>query len=242
MPNGSRTRTAGSGDPNDAAADSFYQFFEGWLVRQEHFLDELISVEQHCHESREEDLKDLINRVLFHYEQYYEEKSRIAQRNIFLVFSPYWFTPLESSFLWIAGFKPALAFRVINESVNDLSGEQSQRISRLIEETKVSERMMNDELARIHESIASPPLLDLARRKGRMDDVNEAGDQSAIETLGSTLESLVARADLLRTDTVSKLVEILNPVQNVKFLTAVTQLYLRIRNLGQRHGQSRRSK
>ncbi|KDP24433.1 hypothetical protein JCGZ_24997 [Jatropha curcas] len=230
MPHGSGK---GRGDAN---AGSFEEFFEGWLVRQEHYLDELLSVEQHYHESRDEDLKDLIARVLSHYEQYYEEKSRMAQRNVFLVFSPPWFTPFQRTLLWIAGFKPALTFQIVNGSVNDLSEDQSQRMSRLNEETTASERILTDELARIHESVASPPLLDLARRQGR--GRWEEDEVSYKSTIGSAMESLVATADLLRTNTVTKVVEILNPVQNVKFLSAATQLHLRIRNLGlqrQRH-------
>ncbi|EEF30274.1 protein RESPONSE TO ABA AND SALT 1 [Ricinus communis] len=212
-------------------AQSFVSFFEGWLVRQEHYLDELLSVQQHCHESTEEDLKELVSRILSHYEQYYEEKSRLVQGNVFLVFSPPWFSSLEQSFFWIAGFKPSLAFRVLSNSVNDLSEDQNSEVGRLEKETKVNERLLADEFAKIQESLASPPLLQEARLQGRAGEDGRVSDRLAVGSLRSRLEAVVAKADLLRTNTVVKVMEILNSVQKVNFLTAVTRLQLRIRNM-----------
>ncbi|KAM2566894.1 hypothetical protein TB1_009339 [Malus domestica] len=95
------------------ASNTFEAFYEGWLVRQEHFLDELLSAQQTIDEARDEDLRDLVSRVLFHYQQYYDEKSRLGQRDVLLVFSPTWYTSYERSLLWIAGYKLAK----IHESV-----------------------------------------------------------------------------------------------------------------------------
>jgi hypothetical protein len=69
MPNGLGTR-------RHTNAGSFEAFLEGWLVRQEHYLDELLSTQQHCHKMRDEDLKELISRILAHY------ISRILRRKI----------------------------------------------------------------------------------------------------------------------------------------------------------------
>ncbi|XVF08293.1 hypothetical protein REPUB_Repub06bG0214200 [Reevesia pubescens] len=213
-------------------AGSFNTFFEGWLVRQEHYLDELLSVQQRCHESQEDDLKDLITRVLSHYQQYFEEKSRVGQHNIFLVFSPTWLSSFERATLWIAGFKPRFALKLVCNSVQDLSPEQNERIKRLIEETRYEERVLNDELARVQESIAAPPLVEIARKRARLMNVEIAGEEAALVTLRKAVEELVAGADLLRMTTATKVVEILNPVQNVKFLTDATQLLVKLRNWG----------
>ena len=64
-------------------------------------------MKENIHQTRLDDLRDLT-----HYQHYYEEKSRLAQYDIFVLFSPPWFSALERTFLWIAGFKPRLAFRV----------------------------------------------------------------------------------------------------------------------------------
>ncbi|KAJ0088587.1 hypothetical protein Patl1_31358 [Pistacia atlantica] len=214
-------------------AVSFENFFQGWLVRQEHYLEELLSAKDDCHD----DLKDLINRVLAHYHQYYEEKSRLARSNIFLLFSPTWFTAFEQTFFWIAGFKPTLAFALVNDAIT-LTQEQNQRINSLKGEIRMEEKILNDELAKIQESVAAPPIMELARRWGSSVDGGITEEQEVMQSLRSALESLVASADLLRTTTARKVVEILNPVQNVRFLAAATQLQLRIRSWGlQREGE-----
>ncbi|KAE9445385.1 hypothetical protein C3L33_22718, partial [Rhododendron williamsianum] len=113
---------------NNAVA-AFESFFQGWLVRQEHYLDQLLSSQQTSRQSRDSDLRELISRVLSHYQQYYEEKSKLANCNVFLVFSPPWFTPFERTFFWIAGFKPGLAFQVVGDTVgDDLTEDQKRRI------------------------------------------------------------------------------------------------------------------
>ncbi|GMJ03235.1 hypothetical protein like AT1G58330 [Hibiscus trionum] len=210
---------------------SFNAFFEGWLVRHEHYLEELLSV-QHRDGSQEDDLKELISRVLSHYQQYFEEKSRLAQRDVFLVFSPTWFTSFECASLWISGFKPGFALRLVRDSVHDLSQDQSERLRRLTEETRVEERVLNDELARVQETLAAPPLLEMVRKRARR--MNEGGGEeaAALATLKKALEEVVAGADLLRMNTTLKVAEILKPEQNVRFLTAATQFFLELRNLG----------
>ncbi|XP_041027079.1 protein ZW2-like [Juglans microcarpa x Juglans regia] len=211
---------------------SFEAFLEGWLVRQEHYLDELLSARQHCHEIRDEDLKDLVCRILAHYQEYYEEKSMVAQMDVFLVFSPTWFTSFERTFLWIAGFKPGLAFRLISNSVDDLSEDQHQRMNRLMEETKVEERALNHELAKIQERVAAPPLLEILRRGRRSIDGEIREEDNVFAAWRSALDSVVANADALRTNTAVKVVEILSPAQSVRFLAAVSELQLRIRSWG----------
>ncbi|GMN40356.1 hypothetical protein TIFTF001_009584 [Ficus carica] len=222
-----------SGATSGDNAGSFERFLEGWLVRQEHYLDELLSSPS---DSSDDDLRDLVSRVLAHYQQYFEEKSKIAQRNIFLVLSPTWFTSLERAFLWIAGFKPGLAFQLIADSIDDLTDDQRRRVGRLVQETRSEERSLNDELAKIQESVAAPPLLLIARRAGRPVYGEIAEEDTAIESLKTALEVVVTSADSLRISTALKAMEVLRPVQNVKFLVAAAQLQLRLRTWGLERG------
>ncbi|CAM8971506.1 unnamed protein product [Rhodiola kirilowii] len=211
--------------PQQPYHNSFETFLEGWLVRQEHYLDELLSVERCCGDSSDDDLRDLIERVLSHYNQYYEHKSIAANHDVFRLFAPSYFSPLEQSFLWIAGFKPVSALKLATSAVEDLSEEQRLKLQRLIEETRVEERGLADDLAKIQESVAAPPILETVRSFGR-DSVE------AIETVRARLESVVGNADSLRTGTAAKVAEILSPVQNVRFFTAVTKLQVNVRNWG----------
>ncbi|KAG5553123.1 hypothetical protein RHGRI_011103 [Rhododendron griersonianum] len=162
---------------NNAVA-AFESFFQGWLVQQEHYLDQLLSSQQTSHQSHDSDLRELISQVLSHYQQYYEEKSKLANCDVFLVFSPPWFTPFERTFFWIAGFKPGLAFQVVGNTV------------------------------------------------GRCRQNNR--------TMG--------RADLLQTRMAEKVVGVLSPVQDFRFLAVATQLQQRIRVWGlQKQGERRGS-
>ncbi|KAK7395095.1 hypothetical protein VNO78_15637 [Psophocarpus tetragonolobus] len=218
----------------DAIAASFEAFVQGWMMRQRGFLDELLSAQQHYQEMQDADIRQLINRVICHYGQYFEEKSKIAHHNILLVFSPPWFSSLERTFLWVGGFKPGVAFQVVNTALEDLSEEQRVRLSQLNQETKVKERALNDELAKLHESVAAPPLVNMARSHGRecFSRSFMAEENSVPSTFKETLENLVANADALRTNTSLKILQILRHAQIITFLVAVAELQIRVRSWG----------
>ncbi|CDP06468.1 unnamed protein product [Coffea canephora] len=221
-------------------AGSFQAFFEDWLVRQQRFLDELLSAQESSSTtSRIDDtdvVGDLIARVLAHYQEYYDEKSRMAHRNVFLAFSPTWFTPLERTFLWIAGFKPGLVCRLALGSLDDLTEDQIHRINGLSRETNWQEKLLDQKMAKIQESVASPPLVDLARSEGMQiqsatgSDIDDVDNQ--IEPLKSAMQNILRDADGLRTRTAETMAGILSPLQNVRFLSAAARLQFRIRMLG----------
>ncbi|CAI9263653.1 unnamed protein product [Lactuca saligna] len=216
----------------DTNVKEFENFFQGWLVRQEHYLEDLRSAMQTC-DASDDDLRDLIARVLAHYLQYFEEKSRIANHDVSLVFSPPWFSSFERSFFWIAGFNLGLTFRVVDLSVEDMNKEQVEMMERLKAETKAEERELENELAMIQESVAAPPIVEVARRgENWLADGKYDKMESAFETLKEQLEVVVANADMLRSRVAERVVEILTPVQNVRFLAAVTDLQLKIRTRG----------
>lgn len=148
------------------SAGSFEPFLQGWLRRQEEFLNELTTAQNTLDESSQNVMRHLISRVLAHYQEYFEEKSRMSHRNVFYMFSPAWFTPIEKSFLWIARFKPGLAFSLVMNSVNDLSENQVERLNRLRFETRVEEKDLMDKLAKIQESVAALPLMGLTQQLG----------------------------------------------------------------------------
>ncbi|KAM7260348.1 hypothetical protein ACFE04_016089 [Oxalis oulophora] len=212
-------------------AAEFETFLEGWLMRQQQYLDELLLTTHNTEDEHEHE--DLINRVLSHYLQYYDAKLRVSQHNIFLVFSPHWFNSLECSLLWIAGFRPLLAFRLVSVAVQDLSAEQRQRINTLQDKTRLEMRILSDELARIHETIAAPPFYEVARRyHARRIDCERIGADEAMETMRTQLEVVVANADLLRITTAREVVGILNKRQCIKFLTSIAQFQIRLRSWG----------
>ncbi|KOM37514.1 hypothetical protein LR48_Vigan03g089600 [Vigna angularis] len=218
----------------DVNAASFEAFLQGWMVRQKAFLDELHSAHQQHQEGRGADVRPLIDRVISHYGQYFEEKSKIAHHDVFLIFSPPWFSSLEQSFLWVGGFKPGVAFQVVNTALGDLTQDQKEKLTELKQETKVKERTLNDDLAKLQESVADPPLVGLARSQGRLCFSGSfVTDQGSVpNTFKEKLENLVANADALRTDTALNILKILRPAQIVKFMASAAELQIKVRSWG----------
>lgn len=130
-------------------SQAFEAFFERWMIRQEHHLQQLIlaieggAAEQRCN--------DLVNQIIAHYASYFEAKAKIVQENVFLVLTPTWFSSFERAYLWIGGFKPGLAFRLLANSVLDLTDDQSRRIDGLTAEIRREEKEVMDEFNRVQE-------------------------------------------------------------------------------------------
>lgn len=224
---------------SSSGGGAFEEYYQGWISRQEQFLDELVAARDSSSEFHDNDFRDLINRVRSHYEEYFAEKSRMANTNVFRMFSPTWFTPFERSFLWIGGYKPGLACRLATTgaaATEDLTEEQTEIIRQISNETKRHERALDDEMAKIQENVAAPPLMDLARSVGQHPqpfhhrEIEEV--DTMIESLKSSMINILSDADRLRTRTVERLVEILSPVQTVCFFAAAAELVIRIRNIG----------
>lgn len=209
--------------------ENFEAFFNGWLNRQENFLQQLA---QALSSQEIERLGSLILEVLSHYEEYLEEKSRAAKEDVFPFFSPPWLSSFEKTFLWVGGFKPFLLFKILANSVTDLTREQEETVERVKYETKKEERELTEAMATIQESVATPPLLNLVRRFGKLVDGEALDLQSAMETLKLGLLRILERADRLRGSTAKKVVEILSPGQTVKFLAAAAEFQLGVRKLG----------
>ncbi|KAI3852087.1 hypothetical protein MKW98_020086 [Papaver atlanticum] len=213
----------------------FETFFTGWLIRQKNYLDQLMSAGKNFQNISEMELRSLVFQILTHYQQYYTAKVTAARKDVFVMFAPPWFSSYELTYLWITGFKPSLAFKILDKSVvnqDKLSDEQLEALCRLRVQTKAAERVLNNEMARVQESLALPPLVALRiNPAGRRVDGGETVD-AAMQTVTKEMEILVESADFLRITTAMKIVEILSPVQSVRFLAAATQLQVNIRMLG----------
>ncbi|CAM8949334.1 unnamed protein product [Rhodiola kirilowii] len=219
---------------------TFEAFFSEWLIRQETFLDELRNSmhqtinnpngQAAAEEEEEEARSDLVARVFAHYLEYFNAKSRVAQAdNILLVFSPTWFTPFEKTFLWIAGFKPGLAFHLVKTFVLDLNDDQRLKIEQARKESRLEERDLMEELTRIQETIAAPPIYEMARRAATAVD---GGVESALDSLKIAMEELLECADFLRLKTLMSIMEILRSSQNVMFFAALARFQLQVRRWG----------
>uniref|UniRef100_A0A7N0TPD1 DOG1 domain-containing protein n=1 Tax=Kalanchoe fedtschenkoi TaxID=63787 RepID=A0A7N0TPD1_KALFE len=217
--------------------ESMHGFYRDWIGRQEAVLHELQRSAANPNsdggdEGAEARLGELVERVTEHYNEYYNAKSRVAYDNVFLVFSPTWLTPFERSFLWVAGFKPGLAFQIVDKFVTDLSEEQRGRIEEVREMTKEEEKALADELARIQETVAAPPVVELARRAATAVDGELINLEAALGSVRHAMETLVECADFVRFRTVMRILSVLKAAQSVRFFTALIQFQVQIRRWG----------
>ncbi|PIA32296.1 hypothetical protein AQUCO_04500118v1 [Aquilegia coerulea] len=200
-----------NGNPSSV---TFMNFFEDWMNRKRFILNDLLSARGRL---SQDGYRRLVTRMMSHYQRYYEEKSRATRIDVFVMFSPRWFSTYEQTFLWIAGFKPGIPFRILNRTVTDLSGEQLRRINILKAETRVREKELSNELAKVQEGVATSYLMEIA---------------GGLVTGGMS-------ADILRMTIVREIVEILSPAQSIDFLVAAAQLHIRIRAMGLEKDASR---
>ncbi|KAK2660033.1 hypothetical protein Ddye_006566 [Dipteronia dyeriana] len=213
---------------------NFETFFNGWLIHQQNFHDQLLqalSPENINHNDEEQQYQALIDQVMYHYQQYYQEKSIAARQDVLVFFSPPWFTAFERTFFWVGGFKPTFVFKLLDDSsVEDLTEEQEREVQQIKRETRREERELDDTMAKIQETLASPPLLSLMRRFGDHCQLSEL-DSAETQLLTAMLVALES-ADALRGKVARGVVEILSPIQTVKVLAAAAQLHLKARRCG----------
>ncbi|XP_065880382.1 protein ZW2-like [Euphorbia lathyris] len=219
-----------------------YETFSNWLNRQKTLLQQLlhaISPENPYNTAQQH--SNLIDLVLSHYTLYYQEKGIAAREDPFLFLNPPWLTSFERTLLWLGDFKPSIIFRLVNSSVTDLTAEQSERIEQLKAVTRREERQLTERMAGIQESLASAPIYSLARRSHRLIDGEISWMEEAVEALKAAMLAILENADVLRRSTAANVVEILSPIQAIRFLAAGVNFQLEIRRWGQQRDWERAS-
>ncbi|KAM0011079.1 putative transcription factor TGA like domain-containing protein [Helianthus debilis subsp. tardiflorus] len=208
---------------------TFADFFERWEGQHRIYLDKLLQVA--ASESDDDaERESLVQQVLTHYQEYYDEKSIAAESDIFLMFSPPWLSSYERTLLWVTGFKPSVSFRLVKQSVGaDLNEEQLERIAAVKEETRRMEGQIAQALARVQESVAAPTFCELVKREGSLVD----GDmENAMGALKVALLRVMRDADALRQQTGLQVLKVLSPAQKLKFLAGTSRFWLLSRRLG----------
>uniref|UniRef100_A0A7N0ZY22 DOG1 domain-containing protein n=1 Tax=Kalanchoe fedtschenkoi TaxID=63787 RepID=A0A7N0ZY22_KALFE len=206
--------------------ETFHKFFECWLVEQNQFLHSLISASKHLSTapapapSRHRDdsngritdseLRQLIDRVTRHYEDYYRVKSRCAKQDVFTMLSPSWLSSLESAFLWMGGWRPTMAFHLLYSKsgmqleaaladlirglstgdLADLSPSQLSRIDELQRRTIREEKLLTERMAAHQETVADHEMVELSQAVTEMlQSGGGGGDEDARVDMEERVES-----------------------------------------------------
>ncbi|GKE35151.1 DOG1-like protein 3 [Tanacetum coccineum] len=254
-----------SNNTNNPQRETFDKFFECWICEQNSYLEELVSAAG-IHDTNENDdsvLVPLIERVVRHYELYYQAKSKWEKHDAISMLTPAWRSKLEDAFLWIGGWRPTLAIHLLYSKsgiqfeakigdlirglttgdLGDLGHDQISRIDELQKKTIHEERVLSEKMAKQQETIADKSMVELSNAVSEMirnenggvgNEENEEKIESTLDSKKDGLEELLHMADDLRLETLKAVIEILTPIQTVYFLIAAAELHLRLHDWGKK--------
>ncbi|XP_071725928.1 protein DOG1-like 3 [Rutidosis leptorrhynchoides] len=226
----------------------FHRFYETWYEQLHHQIRHLTKAPRPpTTDDHHQQLTQHVNKVMFHFSEFYRVKSLAANQDVLSIFSARWCTTLERSLHWIAGWRPTTAFHLIyTESsilfesrivdilhglrtgdLGDLSPAQFTRVSELQCETVQQENAITDQLSEWQQDEA----IELV--SGTCGDLDKKIER---------LTKIVEKADELRLRTLKAVVELLTPQQAAEFLIAAAQLHFGIHKWGLNHDRERSQK
>lgn len=207
-------------------------FFDSWLARLDHLHSDLL----HAFSHRPDLIPQAVDAVLSHYRDYRDAKVRLADSDVLRALTHPWLTPFERIFLWVAGWKPSLAFSLLLGRCL-LSPDQRAAVEVLRREVQLAEHRISEGMAGAQEAMAGHTVLEAVRADLY---ANGSAWAAAAEEVLRALRAVVGAAEELREATLRRLVEILTAAQMAEFLAAAVELRLRVRRWGLRRngGQS----
>ncbi|WCJ37724.1 hypothetical protein M5689_018832 [Euphorbia peplus] len=222
---------------NENEESSFHKFYERFLHRQKQLCHDLISASK-THQN-DVDLQRHVNRVIEHYEQYYHSKSLSAKHHVLPMFSPSWTTSLESAFLWIAGWRPSIAFHLLysqaglqleaqfhdiisglrNGDLGDLSPTQLSEIDAFQRQVIKEERDVTEELAKHQETVADSSMVELSNAVSDMIRFDSDSDSNSNSNSNSETEMMEKRVESALAPKEQGLEEILEKADELRLTT-----------------------
>ncbi|CBI30697.3 unnamed protein product, partial [Vitis vinifera] len=196
--------------------ERFIEFYEKWMCQLEENLQRLLKVSREIPHRTEREA--LVSRVTTHLKEYYNAKWAAAHEDVLAFFSPVWLSPLENAYLWVTGWKPSTAFRLI-ESLRQtgVPGESLAEMQQV--------------------ALADRKMVELARAASRVSNGGLASEENglvevALKGLLSGLERVMKAADCARLKTLKGILEVLSPLQCVDFLAATLMFHVNLRKWG----------
>ncbi|CAO2833876.1 unnamed protein product [Amaranthus hypochondriacus] len=214
---------------NTSSGESFTIFLQNWLDHQQAYLNQLVEIKYSTETANKQ---QLIKKLHSHYANYYEEKSKIIWDDTILLFSPPWLTTLEKTFLWVGGFKPTLAFTLLEASVSNMEPSQVEKVQKLKSETIKEEHNLMEALVMVQESMGSRMLSSLDRHGDGLVNGEVSEFDEVMQELKTSMARVIQNADILRRNTMMGMFGILDLDQNLKFLIALLKYQLGVRAYG----------
>ncbi|CAO2184796.1 unnamed protein product [Urochloa humidicola] len=230
---GRRARPPPAPPPVAACSDDMAAFYDAWVVREEELAAALALPPR----QRRGAVAPLVDAAVGHVAAYYEHKSRLADRDVVAALDPRWLNPLERTFLWAWGWKPALVFRFVDNIAGEGTAQQRRALEELRASTAAAEREVDRQVAAAQESLAGPRVLAALRRQQAPPRNGEAAAaDDAVAAVGRALRVLLGAADALRERTLRAVVSLLAPEQAAAVLAAMLRFHIGVRRAGRDWG------
>ncbi|KAL3641747.1 hypothetical protein CASFOL_012562 [Castilleja foliolosa] len=226
---------------------SFQNHQPNWKEEQTRHLQTLTIASQNP--TNPSFLSQTIEKVVAHYEKYHTYKTRMARQDNALVFlSPPWNTPFEDSLVWIGGWRPNTAFRVIctlsgQAQYPYLTTDQLRSLCELERIIAKDEMAITDEMAQQNQlGVTSMKMVELSHEMSKPGRGSLFDDDEKIDLVLRPNEEgfrkILEKADELRLRTIKGIVRVMTPIQAVHFLIAATELQLKVHGLGKAEEES----
>ncbi|KAL6991231.1 hypothetical protein U1Q18_009349 [Sarracenia purpurea var. burkii] len=235
----------------------FLDFFETWVCQLESYLQLLLSASNG--KSKKSDSEALVAKITAHHEDFYTAKWAAAHEDVLAFFVPVWLSPLENANLWITGWKPSMAFQILDSvrrtrvpgaSLVDMTENQLENVEALRGKIRLEEEKVEREMERQQVAMADRRMVELARLSSRVkvrgnDEAAAEGKvdglvEAPVNSLLEGLERVMKMADCVRLKTLKGLLDVLSPGQGVDFLAASSMLQVQIRRWGKKRESNQR--
>lgn len=223
--------------------ESFSEFLEKWVGQLEQHLQQLQRLKGQ--EPPSTDPQALVSTLTAHYKEYFTIKWAAAHDDVFAFFCPVWSSPLEQAYSWMTDWKPSMMFRLVESlrrsrvpsaSLADMTEEQVKRIEQLRLKIRLEEEKVERDMERQQVALADRRTVELARlaarvRNGEVVYQLDGLVEVAVKRTLSGLEKVMKAADCVRLKTLKGVLDVLQPLQCVEFLTATCMLLLQLKRL-----------
>ncbi|XP_075482649.1 protein DOG1-like 4 [Primulina tabacum] len=234
---------------NSQVAERFTNYYAKWMSQLEDLLKILLLVSRDCHQ--EAGYEAIVNKFTSHHKELYMIKWALADEDILAFFHSVWLSPLENAYLWITGWKPSMAFRLVDTliskserqsggSLRGMTDEQVEKIEALRVKIGLEEERVESEMERQQVSVADRKMVELvkleiqAKKNGSPEAVTKVNElvEVALKGMLAGLQKVMKMADSARLKTLKGVLEVLTPRQCVDFLSAMSMLQIQTRKWG----------
>ncbi|KAL3522494.1 hypothetical protein ACH5RR_015328 [Cinchona calisaya] len=231
--------------------EEFSNFFDKWMSQLEEYVQLLLTLKR---EKSYEEVNSvtLVNKLTTHHKDYYTAKWAGAHEDVLAFFTPVWLSPFENAHLWITGWKPSMIFRLVDSlrkshapgatTLADLTEEQVKKIDGLRGRIRIEEEKVERERERQQVAMADRKMVELTKMVSFIKNGEHLAVSNQIEGLVDValkgllagLEKVMKMADCVRLKTLKGVLDLLNPMQSVDFLAALSILLIQMRKWGKR--------